>query len=950
MERKMKKTILVLLIIMSVVMIYSGSQADDSTLFEIAQVSPDALILLDMSGSMRYDPTFTWQFPYADTRIAIARKVLYSLLDANADGSINSADEDKLNMRLGYMRFYYSWGDYDNGNPYAGSIRVVSEIGSSYNQIWNNIIEPGPPESYALVPTGATPLAEAMVEVKNYFLNYVNPNDKAIKCRQKYLILVTDGSDTLACNGDGMTTTGYMRMKTVQRVKELYGAGITVFVVGFGATLLPAEANTLNWAAKYGGTMNPDGPYVGDPDAYDITKYLPAGPGPDACYSTANSAELDPANYNLGGYAFMAADATALTKALQIIIKYISDKVYSFSSPTAPTIRATDNNTVYLSSFMAADPKPWMGTFKAYNLKDDGTLSVDTEGNPVGAAWDAAEVLKTTSPDSRKIYVNLDDSSTPKEFKKTIVQPGNLGYSLSSDRDNLVDFIRGNDAYRMFSSVPTKAKPYKLGDIIHSNAVVVGAPNSYYEDEGYNGSSGFYSKNKDRKKVIIVGANDGMLHAFDAGTGSETWAFIPNALLKNLKLMRSGHAYYVDSSPKVSDVWFYSSSTDTNKSWDEWRTVLICGYRAGGNGYFALDITDTQNPKFLWEFPKAADAYKMGESWSEPSIGKVKIEGTDGKLYERWVAFFGGGYLEGEHTHDDPDGRSFFVVDITDGRILWQYYFLDDAGKENYHMRWGLPSPPAAVDTDHDGFIEKVYIGDLGGQMWAFDVSSNEVTMKSNSQWTGKRLFKDPSSTDDPIYNQPAVAFDKNGIPWVFFGTGDRENPVYNMNTTEAFYAVKDDENGTYPYTVSDLTDVTNNNTYNVDPLKKGWYLRLETSEMVLAKPSIFNRIVYFTTYLPLQTKKKDSCSVGGSAKLYFVEFLSGGGATVFSDANFLSNTTSERSKNIGDGVPSVPVITVDTKGQASVIASTTSGTVYSQAVFSMTSNKQVLYWREVIP
>ncbi len=205
-----------------------------------------------------------------------------------------------------------------------------------------------------------------------------------------------------------------------------------------------------------------------------------------------------------------------------------------------------------------------------------------------------------------------------------------------------------------------------------------------------------------------------------------------------------------------------NSPTDKNKSADEWHTVLICGYRKGGSGYFALDITDTLNPKFLWEFPKAGDAYKMGESWSEPAIGKVKIEGLNGKLYERWVALFGGGYLRGEHDEPDPNGRSFFVVDIKTGDILWQYFYSNDRTTESNSMRWGLAAPPAAVDTDYHGFIEKVYIGDLKGQMWIIDLSANELAQKSNSQWTGKRFFKSPSSfSDDPIYTQAAR------LPWL---------------------------------------------------------------------------------------------------------------------------------------------------------------------------------------
>jgi type IV pilus assembly protein PilY1 len=441
-----------------------------------------------------------------------------------------------------------------------------------------------------------------------------------------------------------------------------------------------------------------------------------------------------------------------------------------------------------------------------------------------------------------------------------------------------------------------------------------------------------------------------MLHAFDASTentaGSELWAFIPRALLTNLKQMRTSHTYYVDSSPRVADVWFYSDATDTTKTVDEWKTVLICGLRKGGNSYFALDITDTENPKFLWEFPNSSDAYKVGESWSEPVIGRVKVE-VGNQLYERWVAFIGGGYLEGEHGHghDDPNGRSFFVVDVQTGGILWQYYYRDNvSGNDN--MKWGLPSAPTAVDVNYDGFIEKVYIGDLGGNMWVFDVSANETTKKSDSLWSGRRLFD--GNGHHPIYYQPAVAFDKNGTPWVFFGTGDREDPT-NRNSHDIFYAVKDDKDdgAGYPYSESNLTNVTTLNTFH-GSTTKGWYIELETSEKVLARPTVFSNIVYFTTYTPGEKKE---CSVEGTGRLYFTEFLSGGGAVLFSDAAYLANTTSPlRYVVIGSGVPSAPVISVNLKGKASVIAGTTDGGVYSRVAHSRGTNKQILYWREVIP
>jgi type IV pilus assembly protein PilY1 len=956
----MKKIVLnvmvVLTVMFSTVVIVTGEAPvpGDESLF-VANVPPDALILLDMSGSMMWDPAGN-SAVYPNRRIDIARKVLKDLLDDNDDTFINTTDEDALNLRLGYMRFWNTYGEDSVVDPYAGNILVKSDVGSHYSDVWLKIVEAGTDETTAYDPVGGTPLAGSAREAKKYFVDNVNPKDTAIECRKKFVILVTDGEDTWGCNGNGWECTPKMRMLTVQRVKELKAAGVYVFVVGFGSSLPISQQRTLNWAALYGGTFNPEAEFVGDPEAYNIDLYLPTDPALSACDSTADPVALDPANYELSGYAFLAADAAALSASMKSIIAYIAKKAYSYTSPTAPAIRISEAKTVYLSSFIPNETPYWEGTFRGYTLNDDGTVPVDGNGYPINPVWDAGQQLKLTNPDNRTIYVNLDNSSTPKLFTTANVSRSAVGLGSDTDKNKLVNHIRGFDAYDIdLDKNTTEQKLFKLADIVHSNGVIVGEPSRYFEDQGYNGTGGFYETNKSRKKVIISGANDGMLHAFDAATGNETWGFIPKALLTSLKLMRYSHTYFVDSSPRVADVWFYSSSTDTTKTADEWRTVLICGLRKGGKSYFALDITDTEHPKFMWEFPvSSGDKDKMGESWSEPTIGKVKIEGTDGKLYERWVAFIGGGYLKGENTKgNDPTGRSFFVIDIKTGTILWEFYWKDNVSNPPKNkMTWGLAASPTAVDMDYDGFIDKVYLGDLGGNMWVFNVSANDDTKKSNSLWSGKVLFD--GTKNHPIYYQPAVAFDQKGIPWLLWGTGDREDPT-NKNTYDRFIAVKDDEdaNVSYPYTVSNLTNVTTTNTFDPDPLdkgtaNKGWYIELEKSEKVLARTAAFSGIVYFTTFTPGEAKE---CKVAGGPRLYMVEFRSGGGALGFSMANYLANKPSTpRYISIGSGVPSSPVISVDSKGKASVIAGTTGGGVYSQVIYSSGGNKQLLYWREVTP
>jgi type IV pilus assembly protein PilY1 len=345
----------------------------------------------------------------------------------------------------------------------------------------------------------------------------------------------------------------------------------------------------------------------------------------------------------------------------------------------------------------------------------------------------------------------------------------------------------------------------------------------------------------------------------------------------------------------------------------------------------------------------------MGESWSEPAIGRVKIEAGE-RLVERWVAFVGAGFDPNEKGGQATVGQGFFVIDIKTGDVLWEFSY-GKKQEENNEMTHSMAAPPRAVDLNFDGYVDRVYVGDLGGQMWVFDVSFDAVRSIGKNRWTGKRLFLAPKIDPEkhPIYYQPSVALDPSGTPWVFFGTGDREDPLKN-NIQDRFYAVKDDDarrtidsdRGGYPYSEEDLTDVTLNNTYTRDVLKKGWFIKLEKGEKVLARPMVYNRIVYFTTYAHTDP---DPCKVAGTGKLYSVEYLSGGGALNFADGTYATGTVSGRSVvTTGSGLPSAPVITISTTGVASVIVGTVSGEIMSTNAFSPVRDNEILYWREVIP
>jgi len=863
-----------------------------------------------------------------------------TLVPTDSDYALGYKD---FGMRLNWYYVGRTW--FASGSPGNGYLHVevnglTDKFGvttATYTNVWNKL-DPKENDEAGYMSCGAgdkntcsyilnaglTPTAGTLQEAINYFKGlgiYDKKSPITERCQKNFIIYVTDGLPSV--NESGTTGTADSLMPSVlakidalrNLVKNVkgkdYSFDIKTYVIGVG---LSNEAKLkLDEMAVHGGA-------------------------------------------DAGGKAYYADKPDELATGLENIFSNIIDHCYSYTSPSVPSVRMVDKDVLYISSFIPEETSPfWSGTLKAYQLNSDGTLPVDGAGNPLNSPlWDAGIDLKGVSPDVRSIRTYARGGM--RDFTSANITKEDLGVATDALRDAVINYVRGNvqDTYDLdHDENKTEQRPWKLGDVFHSNTVIVGSPSPYYKDTGFDGTGGFYDTNKSRTKVVIVGANDGLLHAFNATTGVEEWAFIPNSLLTNLQAMMSTHNYYVDSTPKVSDVWLYSTPLDQTKGADEWKTVLVCGLRKGGKHYFALDITDTLNPQYLWEFPHSGDPQisnyadflnnTLGQSWSEPAIGKLRIRnGSD--LLERWVAFIGGGYDLKETVGNDATlGKAFFVVDIKTGEIMKQFSGLSN-------MTSCFAAPPTAVDINLDGYIDKVYIGDLGGQMWVFDVSSDTAT-----NWTGQRLLRAPGGPTEKhmIYYQPAVSFDKYRVPWVFFGTGNREDPNEFANPPERFYAVKDDSLGNYPRTEGDLDQVTPDpqNTFNV-ATKKGWYLELDKTmqslEKVLAKPTLFNGIVYFTTYMNVDTD--DPCSGGGVSSLYAVEYRSGGGALAVDNLSDLSGTAGDRSKEVGIGAPSTPVISVSTKAQGSIIIGTTSGQIYSQQAFSPSSGKVLLYWREVVP
>jgi len=669
----------------------------------------------------------------------------------------------------------------------------------------------------------------------------------------------------------------------------------------------------------------------------------------------AGLAALQETATNGGGSFYTANTSAQLEQAIQDAITQILAATFSFATPVIPTTSTTGSTRAYFASFKSDPVRPfWQGYLKAYNRDANGLIPVDANGLPTGTpAWEAGAVLNSKPAANRTIYTVVSGTRQSFTTGNTAITETLLGVA-SADRVKVIDFIRGIDTYDdNLNKNPTEERAWKLGDIFHSTPVLVSKPFLPLADQSYKD---FKTANASRTMVLLAGANDGMLHAFRESDGEELWGFIPPDLLDNLKDLvkaltnSSIHPYLVDSSPIAADVCVKSKtdgSGDCNSASD-WKTIVVVGLRRGGRSYYALDITDTTNPLLLWS-QSFTDSTKMGETWSEPAIGKVKM--ADGSA--KWAAFVGGGY---DTPQNNNTGKALFAIDLATGNKLWEYYNNSSTDDRRY-MNFSLAANPTAVDLDSNGFVDHVYISDVGGQLWKFDVSA-AATVSGGlvTNWTGKRLFAaDPSQANPPaageyypaqaIYGAPVLAFDKQKNLWVYFGTGDRNHPL--NASSNRFYGIKENTdmtNGSY-LRESDLVDVTSTNA----TATQGWFFRLASTEKVLATAEVFDNVVYFTTFTPLAGA--DPCTGGGgTARLYAVQMLTGFAAINFTTGEALTSTDSSvtRSKVIGEGIPSKPiVITNPSTGDATVIAGTTNGQLpNSPAPKVMT--KRLRGWREV--
>ncbi len=614
---------------------------------------------------------------------------------------------------------------------------------------------------------------------------------------------------------------------------------------------------------------------------------------------------------------FLVTNALTLGEQLTRAFNEIIDRVTTASSASVNSGSISSETRLYQAKFSTRD---WTGQLLSFRIDTDtGLLST--------VDWDAAE--KIPAANSRQILTR-NSNGDGVAFRWTAIDATRKGQLDLSDGlgEARLDYLRGDgskEQSRPGGVFRNRAKLASgntalLGDIVSSSPVFVGKPPFRYRDdlesEPY---SEFRIAQDARRPMVYAGANDGMLHGFDGETGRERFAFIPSAVFGRLPALTDptySHLFYVDGPPNMGDVFFDG----------QWRTVLVGGLNRGGQGIYALDVTNPDaateanaDDVVLWEFTDEDDV-DLGFTYSQPAIIRSQDNG-------RWVAVFGNGY-----NNTRADGRAsssgnavLYFVDIETGDLVRKIDTGVGIASTGSGGRANGLATPAAVDLNGDGTADYVYAGDLFGNLWKFDIRSNDPddwNVAYRPSGVSQPLFTatDEAGNRQPITSRPEVGRGPAGVGTVVLvGTGKFLEPVDKVVETavadfrvQSLYGIFDRNSGSaatdrvtsrdslvqqnilaeelYDGDVEDfLVRVTSRNS--VPSTSKGWFLDLafdangdgdyaDTVDGVgeyLGEKSVANPVlragrVIFTTLLP----DPDPCGFGGGGWLMELDSLTG--------------------------------------------------------------------------
>jgi len=567
-----------------------------------------------------------------------------------------------------------------------------------------------------------------------------------------------------------------------------------------------------------------------------------------------------------GGF-FSAGDPDTFAEELGNVLEDIVARAAATTGVAVSATRLTTDAFVYTGDF---DSENWTGQLRALD-PEDGEVE-----------WSASDELESLGAAGRNIFSYDPDDETGIEFTAgatdiddRLMDPAPSGGDWTFA--NLVNYLRGSAAHEERNGGTFRDRDSMLGDIVNSRPVFSGRGNEGWAREYADYIDYIDGPKRDprdcgspcnKRETVFIGANGGMLHAFDGRNGVEHFAYVPAAVHENLHELADpdySHRFFADGQITIADARIGGGA-------QPWRSVLVGGLGAGGRGIYALDVTEPQNfnqSKVLWEFTHEDDP-DLGFTFGEPLI--ARLENGD------WVAIFGNGY-------NSQDNQAYlFVLDLDTGDLRNKIALGNPGGN-------GLSGVVGWRDVATRTSLERVYAGDLNGTVWRVDFTSSSPSVKYSDG-----LFTDPNGR--AITATPNLAAHPGGGLVVYFGTGKLiENSDRLETEMERFYALRDRDSavGNNTPAMNDFAEAeiataaaipgqpplrTVVNTDGIQP--NGWYVDLAvgaaSGERVLAPPRVvFGRVVV-ASYEPIE----DPCRPGGVQRTYVLDALSGDGALPF--------------------------------------------------------------------
>ncbi len=617
------------------------------------------------------------------------------------------------------------------------------------------------------------------------------------------------------------------------------------------------------------------------------------------------------ADYGGGTYK-EATNASDLVDEVEAILEEVLEIDSTFVAPVA-TInqfnRLNHRQEIYFAVFRPTDTPNWPGNIKKYRLGEDNAIFdydgtdgkeavsassgffKDTAVSGWGGVTDGTVVEKSGAFSkmpvfsTRKLFVSysgmtsddLSDSTNALSTSNTKLTKAMFGVNAMSDEEftQHLLWVQGRDVDETFpgdlpDGVPnniTNENRYIIGDPLHSKPVAI----------TYGGTE------ESPDISVFFGTNAGFLHALNAETGVEQFAFLPEEMMPLQQTLREQsnsveHAYGIDGNITP---WVYDKDNDGNIEEVEGDFVrIIFGQRRGGRNYWALDVTDRTKPRLLWQIKGGqGDFVELGQSWSTPIIGTIDINGT-----EKDVIYFSAGYDEDQDDISlrkaDDVGRAIYIVDAETGELIWSGG-PDNSYTETYtDMKYSFPAGLAVVDVTNSGTDNMFFIGDVGGQVWRFDINNgasdvDDLITGGVIADVGVGAGINSAANNRRFYHRPDVALYFDGTSSklaVTIGSGYRASPL-STGTQDRFYMIRQDDVFTIPqsYTKiveSDLYDATDNNVgENIEGAEellaaaKGWYFNMpRAGEKILSIPLTFKNTVVFTSYEPSPNAVTSNC------------------------------------------------------------------------------------------